>query len=128
MWAFRHAERNIAETGLNLMLEMLKNFQDGMLLDSICSDSNASADQLMVELICGETVKRNEKNRWRVGSGRKWGLVDDQKNNHANTSRARNRDLDWERAVAEAKVWGENWRDRKRTNTIGDGSFDAANV
>ncbi|KAI3821946.1 hypothetical protein L1987_09522 [Smallanthus sonchifolius] len=65
------------------------------------------------------------------GSGRKWGLVDDpdsQKNSPANTSRARNRDLDREQAVAEVKVWGENWRDRKRTNTIGDGSFDATNV
>ncbi|CAH1430150.1 unnamed protein product [Lactuca virosa] len=28
MWAFRHTERNIAETGLNLLLEMLKNFQE----------------------------------------------------------------------------------------------------
>ncbi|KAL2492946.1 Protein EXPORTIN 1A [Abeliophyllum distichum] len=27
IWAFRHTERNIAETGLNLSLEMLKNFQ-----------------------------------------------------------------------------------------------------
>jgi exportin-1 len=27
MWAFRHTERNIAETGLNLLLEMLKKFQ-----------------------------------------------------------------------------------------------------
>ncbi|XVE90609.1 hypothetical protein DITRI_Ditri20bG0091600 [Diplodiscus trichospermus] len=27
IWAFRHMERNIAETGLNLLLEMLKNFQ-----------------------------------------------------------------------------------------------------
>ncbi|KAJ0765014.1 putative importin-beta domain, armadillo-like helical, exportin-1/Importin-beta [Helianthus annuus] len=27
MWAFRHTERNIAETGLNLLYEMLKNFQ-----------------------------------------------------------------------------------------------------
>ncbi|KAK1309003.1 hypothetical protein QJS10_CPA09g01200 [Acorus calamus] len=26
-WAFRHTERNIAETGLNLLLEVLKNFQ-----------------------------------------------------------------------------------------------------
>ncbi|MFS8030536.1 putative protein kinase RLK-Pelle-RLCK-VIIa-1 family [Helianthus anomalus] len=65
------------------------------------------------------------------GSGRKWGLVDDtdsQKNSPANMSRVRNRDLDRERAVAEAKVWGENWRERKRTNTMGGGSFDAANV
>lgn len=27
IWAFRHTERNIAETGLLLLLEMLKNFQ-----------------------------------------------------------------------------------------------------
>ncbi|KAI7739073.1 hypothetical protein M8C21_005232, partial [Ambrosia artemisiifolia] len=64
------------------------------------------------------------------GSGRKWGLVDDpdsQRNSPGNVGRARNRDLDRERAVAEAKVWGENWRDRKRTNTMGGGSFDATN-
>ncbi|GJN22595.1 hypothetical protein PR202_gb10175 [Eleusine coracana subsp. coracana] len=30
-WAFRHTERNIAETGLSLLLEILKNFQvDGL--------------------------------------------------------------------------------------------------
>ncbi|CAM8935106.1 unnamed protein product [Rhodiola kirilowii] len=28
IWAFRHTERNIAETGLNLLIEMLKNFQN----------------------------------------------------------------------------------------------------
>ncbi|XP_039139910.1 protein EXPORTIN 1A-like [Dioscorea cayenensis subsp. rotundata] len=27
IWAFRHTERNIAETGLNLLVEILKNFQ-----------------------------------------------------------------------------------------------------
>lgn len=27
IWAFRHTERNIAETGLNLLFEMLKKFQ-----------------------------------------------------------------------------------------------------
>ncbi|XP_040931122.1 protein EXPORTIN 1A isoform X2 [Gossypium hirsutum] len=27
IWAFRHTEKNIAETGLNLLLEMLRNFQ-----------------------------------------------------------------------------------------------------
>ncbi|GAQ89407.1 exportin 1 [Klebsormidium nitens] len=27
VWAFRHTERNVAETGLNLLLEMLGNFQ-----------------------------------------------------------------------------------------------------
>ncbi|KAI4369579.1 hypothetical protein MLD38_018004 [Melastoma candidum] len=37
----------------------------------------------------------------------------------------RNRDLDRERAVAEAKVWGENWREKKRATAVG--SFDATN-
>lgn len=27
IWAFRHTERNIAETGLNLLLEMLSSFE-----------------------------------------------------------------------------------------------------
>lgn len=27
IWAFRHTERNVAETGLNLLLEILTNFQ-----------------------------------------------------------------------------------------------------
>lgn len=68
------------------------------------------------------------------GSGRKWGLDDverqeSQRDSPVNTGRARetprNRDLDRERAVAEAKVWGENWRERKRANAMS--SFDATN-
>lgn len=68
------------------------------------------------------------------GSGRKWGLDDSerqesQRDSPVNTARARespwNRDLDRERAVAEAKVWGENWREKKKANAMG--SFDATN-
>ncbi|RYR36383.1 hypothetical protein Ahy_A10g051354 [Arachis hypogaea] len=68
------------------------------------------------------------------GSGRKWGLddlerQDSRRDSPVNTARARetprNRDLDRERAVAEAKVWGENWREKKRANAMG--SFDATN-
>ncbi|KAF5177816.1 Kinase family protein [Thalictrum thalictroides] len=68
------------------------------------------------------------------GSGRKFGLneterQDSQKNSPAgrqrDTPRQFNRDIDRERMVAEAKVWGENWRERKRTNTMG--SFDSTN-
>ncbi|PIN14366.1 Tyrosine kinase [Handroanthus impetiginosus] len=67
------------------------------------------------------------------GSGRKWGQdesdrPDSQRDSPA-SARARetlrNRDLDRERAVAEAKVWGENWRERKRANALG--SFDGTN-
>ncbi|KAF8387901.1 hypothetical protein HHK36_026563 [Tetracentron sinense] len=68
------------------------------------------------------------------GSGRKWGLDElerqgSQRDSPVNAGRARetprNRDLDRERAVAEAKVWGENWRERKRANAMG--SFDGTN-
>ncbi|KAF7813683.1 serine/threonine-protein kinase PBL27 [Senna tora] len=66
--------------------------------------------------------------RIETGSGRKWRL-DDTEDSPVNTGRARetprNRDLDRERAVAEAKVWGENWREKKRANAAG--SFDASN-
>ncbi|KAK4798289.1 hypothetical protein SAY86_030615 [Trapa natans] len=69
------------------------------------------------------------------GSGRKWGLEelefqDSQRDSPVSAGRARetsswNRDLDRERAVAEAKVWGENWREKKRAGTVG--SFDSTN-
>ncbi|XP_050217042.1 serine/threonine-protein kinase PBL27 isoform X2 [Mercurialis annua] len=68
-------------------------------------------------------------------SGRNWDLVDgserhDSKrespvNSSRNRETPRNRDLDRERAVAEAKVWGENWREKKRANAVG--SFDSTN-
>lgn len=66
-----------------------------------------------------------------VGSGRRWGLdeverPESQRESPGSAGRAREtpktRDLDRERAVAAAKVWGENWRDKRRTNT--KGSFD----
>ncbi|XP_059446566.1 serine/threonine-protein kinase PBL27 [Corylus avellana] len=68
------------------------------------------------------------------GSGRKLGADElerheSQRDSPVSTGRARetprNRDLDRERAVAEAKVWGENWREKKRANVMG--SFDATN-
>lgn len=83
------------------------------------------------ELRDGTDLRRSETGG---GSGRKWGLddserQDSQRDSPVNTSRARetprNRDLDRERAVAEAKVWGENWREKKRANVMG--SFDGTN-
>ncbi|GAB4843571.1 Serine/threonine-protein kinase pbl27 [Ancistrocladus abbreviatus] len=66
------------------------------------------------------------------GSGRKWGLdeldrQESQRDSPASAGKTpRNRDLDRERAVAEAKVWGENWREKKRANAMGsfDGTFE----
>ncbi|MQM04066.1 hypothetical protein Taro_036862 [Colocasia esculenta] len=39
-WAFRHTERNIAETGLNLLLEMLKNFQVTQFVNGLFESRN----------------------------------------------------------------------------------------
>ncbi|GAA0146146.1 hypothetical protein Leryth_027117 [Lithospermum erythrorhizon] len=67
------------------------------------------------------------------GNGRKWGSdgsehADSQKGSPA-SARARetprNRDVHRERAVAEAKVWGENWRGKKKVSATG--SFDGTN-
>ncbi|XP_061349134.1 serine/threonine-protein kinase PBL27-like isoform X2 [Gastrolobium bilobum] len=65
------------------------------------------------------------------GSARKWVLDDvetqeSHKDSPVNSARGREtRHLDRERAVAEAKVWGENWREKKRVNAMG--SFDTTN-
>lgn len=83
------------------------------------------------EMSTGTELGRSEAGG---GSGRKWGLDDSerqesQRDSPLNAVRARetprNRDLDRERAVAEAKVWGENWREKKRANAMG--SFDGTN-
>ncbi|KAL1548503.1 Serine/threonine-protein kinase pbl27, variant 2 [Salvia divinorum] len=67
------------------------------------------------------------------GSGRRWGVDEPERSDSQWESPAsggrtketpKNRDLDRERAVAAAKVWGENWREKKRTNGPGD---DAVN-
>ncbi|PKU63698.1 Serine/threonine-protein kinase PBS1 [Dendrobium catenatum] len=68
--------------------------------------------------------------------GRKWGLEElerqeshrDSPNHLAkprDSPKALNRDADRERAIAEAKVWGENWRERKRATM--PKSFDSTN-
>lgn len=68
-----------------------------------------------------------------AGSGRRWGLDEhgSQRDSPVHAGKGRegpknfNRDLDRERAVAEAKMWGENWRERKRSNA--SGSSEVAN-
>ncbi|WJX15567.1 Serine/threonine-protein kinase pbs1 [Trifolium repens] len=61
------------------------------------------------------------------GSGRRWDLEGSEKDDSPReTARMLNRDLDRERAVAEAKMWGENWREKRRQSV--QGSFDASNA
>ncbi|XP_028803729.1 serine/threonine-protein kinase PBS1 [Neltuma alba] len=69
-------------------------------------------------------ISRNEEGG---GSGRRWDLEGSEKEDSPReTARMLNRDLDRERAVAEAKMWGENWREKRRQN--GQANFDASNA
>ncbi|KAK7358070.1 hypothetical protein VNO80_17370 [Phaseolus coccineus] len=68
------------------------------------------------------------KNEQGGGSGRRWDLEGCEKDESPReTARMlNNRDLDRERAVAEAKMWGENWREKRRQSA--QGSFDGSNA
>lgn len=71
----------------------------------------------------GKILKNDEGG----GSGRRWDLEGSEKDDSPReTARMLNRDLDRERAVAEAKMWGENWREKRRQNV--QGSFDGSNA
>ncbi|OMO99544.1 serine/threonine protein kinase PBS1 [Corchorus olitorius] len=84
----------------------------------------------------GGRVSKNEEGG---ASGRRWDLEGSEKEDSPReTARMLNRDLDreravaeakmWgerERAVAEAKMWGENWREKRRQSA--QGSFDGSN-
>ncbi|KAK2993587.1 hypothetical protein RJ640_030894 [Escallonia rubra] len=65
----------------------------------------------------GGRISRNEDGG---GSGRKWDLEGSEKDDSPKeTARMLNRDLERERAVAEAKMWGENWREKRRLTALG---------
>ncbi|CAK9166396.1 unnamed protein product, partial [Ilex paraguariensis] len=71
----------------------------------------------------GGKISRNEDGG---GSGCKWELEGSEKDDSPReTVRMLNRDLDRERAVAEAKMWGENWREKRLRSA--QGSFDGNN-
>ncbi|XP_057496772.1 serine/threonine-protein kinase PBS1-like [Actinidia eriantha] len=73
-----------------------------------------------------ERIGRILKNEEGGGSGRKWDFEGSERDDSPKeTARMLNRDLDRERAVAEAKMWGENWREKRRQNA--HGSFDGTN-
>jgi len=63
----------------------------------------------------GGRLLKNEKGG---RSGRKWESDGSERDDSpAKTTKMMNRDLDRERAVAEAKMWGENWRDKGRQSS-----------
>ncbi|XP_073134972.1 serine/threonine-protein kinase PBS1-like isoform X2 [Henckelia pumila] len=67
----------------------------------------------------GGTLLRCEEG----GSGRRWNLEGfEREDSPRENTKMLNRDLERERAVAEAKMWGENWRRQK-----GEGNFHGNN-
>ncbi|GMJ03318.1 avrPphB susceptible 1 [Hibiscus trionum] len=71
----------------------------------------------------GGRVSKNDEG---ASSGRRWDLEGSEKEDSPReTAKMLNRDLERERAVAEAKMWGENWREKRRQNA--QGSSDGSN-
>ncbi|KAL3728541.1 hypothetical protein ACJRO7_033176 [Eucalyptus globulus] len=71
----------------------------------------------------GSKILRNED---AGGSGRsRWEFEGSEKDNSPKDGKLLNRDSNRERAVAEAKMWGENWREKRRQSA--QGSFDGSN-
>lgn len=71
---------------------------------------------------------RTSKNDGGGASGNRWDLEGSEKDDSPKeTARILNRDLERERAVAEAKMWGENWREKRRQSAQGS-SFDGSNA
>lgn len=69
-------------------------------------------------------ILRNDEGE---GSGRKWEFEGSEKEDSPrDTARVlTNKDLERERMVAEAKSWGENWREKRRQSA--QDSFDGTN-
>lgn len=59
-------------------------------------------------------------------SGHKWELDAEKEHSPREMVGILNRDFDRERAVAEAKMWGENWREKRRADANLEGGYDAA--
>lgn len=71
----------------------------------------------------GGRILKNHQHEEGTGSGGRWDLDGSEKDDSPReTARMLNRDAERERAVAEAKMWGENWRDKRRQSA--QGSFD----
>ncbi|KAJ6836026.1 serine/threonine-protein kinase PBS1-like isoform X1 [Iris pallida] len=69
----------------------------------------------------GRAVEKGEDGG---GSGRRWDVDGLEKDDSPRD--ATNKDFDREKAVAEAKMWGANWREKRRASE--QGSFDATSA
>ncbi|GAA0172613.1 hypothetical protein LIER_26408 [Lithospermum erythrorhizon] len=121
----------------------MRGLYHALAVASMCTQEQAAARPLIGEVVTalsylanqayddrsnheerGEHVSRNEEGG---GSGRKMDLEGSERDDSPKeTARMLNKDLERERAVAEAKMWGENWRKGRQKNA--QGSFDANNA
>lgn len=97
---------------------------------SMCIQENAAARPLIGDVVTALSYLANQaydKDRSRdenggkivrgedgATSGRKWDLEGGSDDSPRETARMLNKDSERERAVAEAKMWGENLRDKRR--------------
>lgn len=113
---------------------------------SMCTQENAAARPLIGDVVTAlsylanqaydPNAKDDRRNRddgggkiSRVedlgGSGRKWDLEGSEKEDSPReTARMLHKDLDRERAVAEAKIWGENLREKRRQTLDPEGGSE----
>ncbi|KAG9144741.1 hypothetical protein Leryth_017226 [Lithospermum erythrorhizon] len=121
----------------------MRGLYHALAVASMCTQEQAAARPLIGEVVTalsylanqayddrrnheerGRHVSRNEEGG---GSGRKMDLEGSERDDSPKeTARMLNKDLERERAVAEAKMWGENWRKGRQKNA--QGSFDANNA
>lgn len=110
---------------------------------SMCIQENAAARPLIRDVVTALSYLANQaydpKHERRIsrgggddcsmtGSGRKWDLEGSEKDDSPReTAKMLNRDLDRERMVAEAKMWGENWREKRRQGAQGTAADGSSN-
>ena len=123
----------------------MRGLYQALAVASMCIQEQAAARPLIGDVVTALSFLANQaydhrggagddkggrilKNDVGGGSGRRWDLEGSEKDDSPReTARMlNNRDLDRERAVAEAKIWGENWREKRRQSA--QGSFDGSNA
>lgn len=122
----------------------MRGLYQALAVASMCTQEQAAARPLIGDVVTALSYlannsyddKRNKdekgnngrillKNEDGGGSGRKWDFEGSEKEDSPKEIVRSNRELERERAVAEAKMWGENWREKRRQSA--QGSFDASN-
>uniref|UniRef100_A0A7N0UXR2 non-specific serine/threonine protein kinase n=1 Tax=Kalanchoe fedtschenkoi TaxID=63787 RepID=A0A7N0UXR2_KALFE len=117
----------------------MRGLYQALAVASMCVQEQAAARPLIAEVVTALSYLANQAYDPATSSGQdrrfkephvskvsprgdsRWDLDGSERDDSPKeTARMLNKDLDRERAVAEAKMWGENWREKRR-----QGNFDA---